>query len=396
MRPPIPPDEADRLRALHELDILDTAAEPEFDDLVALASHICGVPMSLVSLIDADRQWFKARIGVAEAETSRDVSFCAHAILGRDLMVVPDATTDARFADHPAVLGNPGIRFYAGAPLVTTDGYALGTLCVVDETPRRLTLGQLQALRALARQVTAQLELRRYGELLARSGAQVHELERRLDDLAALAGQLRGPLGELRGFLGGAGPDGTASLAAALLADAPPLRRLVDDLLLLAGPAPAAALHLREVDLSRLTQQAVEAVRPIADAKRVPVLSAASAPTPVHADPVRLAQALGQLLFSAVKYAADGGRVEVSTGYESGPTLRVRDLDVVTGDRPSLFAHFYAGAVTEPGRVPGDRGLGVVKAIFDAHHASLALCDRPGDGTSLHVVFPGERVPVAA
>src|SRR3954447_364818 len=192
--PPRPANEADRLRVLYELEVLDTAAESDYDDVVTLASHICGVPMSLVSLIDADRQWFKARIGVDATETSRDVSFCAHAILGKDLMVVPDAATDARFADHTAVTQTPGAPLYAGAPLVTTDGYALGTLCVVDAAPRRLSLSQLQALRALARQVTAQLELRRYGALLALGNARLHELERRMDDFAALAGSLREPL----------------------------------------------------------------------------------------------------------------------------------------------------------------------------------------------------------
>src|SRR6266487_5763783 len=102
MRPPVALEEVDRLRALHELEVLDTPPESEFDDLVALASRICGVPMSLVSLIDADRQWHKARVGTDAVETSRDLSFCAHAILGRDLMVVPDATADPRFAEHPA------------------------------------------------------------------------------------------------------------------------------------------------------------------------------------------------------------------------------------------------------------------------------------------------------
>jgi signal transduction histidine kinase len=386
MRPPTPPDEADRLRALYALNVLDTPPEPEFDDMVALASQICGVPMSLVSLIDADRQWFKARVGVQESETSRDVSFCAHAILGRDLMVVPDTTTDARFADNPAVLRDPGVRFYAGAPLVTSDGYALGTLCVVDAAPRRLKLSQLQALRALARQVTAHLELRRYGALLARSTARLHEMERRLEGLAALAGSLREPLSEVRASLAGGDP---AAVGDTVAPHAGPLARLIDDLLLLAGPLPDGALHLRKVDLSQLTERAVDAVRPIAEAKRVPVLSTTISPTPVLADPVRLEQALGHLLFNAVKYAPECGRVEVSTGLEGGPTVRVRDLDPASGDRPALFSHFYQEAVTRPVGDDGPgRSLGIVKAIFDAHHATVTLCDRPGDGTSLYVVFP--------
>lgn len=161
MRPPIPDDEEARIRALHALSVLDTEPEVDFDDIVSLATEICGAPVSLVTLVDAQRQWFKAKIGIDAEETGRDVSFCAHAIMGRDLMVIPDATADLRFADNPAVTAVGGIRFYAGAPLIAVDGYALGTLCVVDHSPHRLTIDQLRALRALARQVSGHLELRR-------------------------------------------------------------------------------------------------------------------------------------------------------------------------------------------------------------------------------------------
>src|SRR4051794_21556888 len=115
MQAPLPDNETDRLAALYSLDILDSPAEQDFDDIVALASNVCDVPMALVTLVDADRQWFKARIGIELTETSRDLSFCAHAILGRDLLAVPDTALDARFADSPMVVGDGGIRFYAGA-----------------------------------------------------------------------------------------------------------------------------------------------------------------------------------------------------------------------------------------------------------------------------------------
>src|SRR4051794_25646088 len=160
MRPPVPPNETSRVAALEHFQVLDTEPEADFDDIVGIAAEIWEAPISLISLIDSHRQWFKAKVGIDAAETARDVSFCAHAILGRDLMVVPDATLDARFADNPAVHGAAGIRFYAGAPLLTSDGSVLGTLCVVDFDPHRLTLTQTRGLRALARQVAEQLELR--------------------------------------------------------------------------------------------------------------------------------------------------------------------------------------------------------------------------------------------
>jgi diguanylate cyclase (GGDEF)-like protein len=157
----LPVDEPLRLEALQRYAILDTPAEQTFDDLATIASAICGTSMALVSLVDAERQWFKARKGLAAPETARDVAFCAHAILEpTQVMEVRDATQDARFHDNPLVTGDPNIRFYAGAPLVTSDGQAVGTLCVLDPQPRQLEDGQREALAALSRQVVALMELR--------------------------------------------------------------------------------------------------------------------------------------------------------------------------------------------------------------------------------------------
>ena len=411
MEAPLPANETDRLAALYGLDVLDTEPEKDFDDIVALASHVCGVPMSLVSLLDTDRQWFKARVGTDLTETTRDLSFCAHAILGRDLLVVPDARQDARFADNPLVTEAGGIRFYAGAPLVTSDGFGLGALCVIDSEPRRLDVEQLQALRALARQVTSQLELRRYAVTLANTTARLQELERRKDDLAALVGgELKAPLRLMDAYLEGLGRTGFHDREAADLvghaaaAHVRGMRDLLDHLLRLADAgAGNDSLHMRQIDLTRLTQRAVEAVRPIAATKQIWILNQAGGPSlPIVADPVRLEQVLMHLLFAAVKYTPSGGRVRVGTEIESGPTVRLDDMDMPDGLRPDLFPHLYYGAIANPSIVPGpDRGLAVAKRILDAHHATVALSDRPGDGTSLHVVFPfavpeGDRELVAA
>lgn len=154
-------DEAGRLAALDIYEILDTPAEPGFDDIVRIASQICGTPMALISLVDDRRQWFKAAVGIDAAETPREIAFCAHAIGHPDVLAVPDASLDPRFVDNPLVTGDTHLRFYAGAPLVTPEGFALGTLCVLDREPRQLRPDQVEALQALARQVMAQLELRR-------------------------------------------------------------------------------------------------------------------------------------------------------------------------------------------------------------------------------------------
>ncbi|MBD1909740.1 GAF domain-containing protein [Leptolyngbya sp. FACHB-8] len=158
---PLPVNEAQRLAALQSYNILDTEAEVAFDDATKLAALICGTPISMVSLVDEHRQWFKSRFGLTVAETTRDLAFCAHAILHSDILVVPDALEDERFADNPLTRAEPTVRAYAGAPLINPEGYALGTLCIIDHVPRQFTTEQLDALAAIARQVVTQLELRR-------------------------------------------------------------------------------------------------------------------------------------------------------------------------------------------------------------------------------------------
>jgi PAS domain S-box-containing protein len=162
MKAPLPDNETGRLQALHRYDILDTLPEKEFDDIAFLAAQICQAPVALISFVDSDRQWFKARVGVEMSETPREISFCAHAILDVELFSIPDASLDPRFADNPLVMGEPQVRFYSGAPLVTPDGFALGTLCIIDLKPRVLSDEQTNTLRILSRHVVAQLELRRH------------------------------------------------------------------------------------------------------------------------------------------------------------------------------------------------------------------------------------------
>lgn len=167
MKAALPMNEFVRLMHLQSLHILDTPREQSFDDLAQLAMMLCEVPIAVVSLVDRDRQWFKSCLGLAVTETARDVAFCAHAILQPDdVLMVADARLDPRFSDNPLVLGEPHIRFYAGAPLVTDSGHALGTLCVIDRAPRVLRAEQISALKLLARQVMQLLQLRESNQAL--------------------------------------------------------------------------------------------------------------------------------------------------------------------------------------------------------------------------------------
>jgi GAF domain-containing protein len=158
----LPPDEEARLKALRELELLDTEPEEEFDELVRRAAEATGAPIAVITLVDEARQWFKARVNLELESTDRDLSFCAHAILAPgELTIVPDTLQDARFADNLLVAEDPNIRFYAGAPIFTPDGQPVGTLCVIDDTPRGLSDEQAQALRDLAAEVSRQIERRR-------------------------------------------------------------------------------------------------------------------------------------------------------------------------------------------------------------------------------------------
>jgi GAF domain-containing protein len=161
MNVPIPNNDVERLAALKEYRILDTGTERSYDDITALAAHICKVPITMISLLDGSRQWFKSKVGMTLQQTPREVAFCAHTILQHKPLVIRDAKKDERFADNALVRGEPHIRFYAGFPLFNPEGLALGTLCVIDRKPRQLSAEQERAMQALVRQVTALLELRR-------------------------------------------------------------------------------------------------------------------------------------------------------------------------------------------------------------------------------------------
>lgn len=207
--PEIPADDEERLAELRRFDVLDTPPDERFDRLTRLVADLLDVPIALVSLVDRDRQWFKAKVGLDVDETRRDVSFCAHAILGDDVFVVPDAARDERFADNPLVTGDPSIRFYAGAPLRTRGGFRVGTLCAIDRIPRELSDAHRRLLVDLADVVVDELELQSAASALLaerRALIEAHETARRAAEanerlVRGVSHELRTPVHAVSGLL---------------------------------------------------------------------------------------------------------------------------------------------------------------------------------------------------
>ncbi len=398
MRAPLPADEPARLAALHDAQVLDTSPEEDFDDIALLAAQICGTPMALVSLIDSDRQWFKAKIGIDLLETHRDLSFCAHAINGRELFQVPDATADSRFADNPFVLGTDGIRFYAGAPVVLDGTYAVGAVGVVDRVPRKITETQKLALRSLARHAAVQLELRRYARHAGEIAERLRQLDRMKDSfLANVSHELRTPLSSIRGCLellleGGFDPESSHRFLQAMQRNSDRLLRLIEELLTVARlDTDSAQLNVTDVNLSDIAHQVAVSCRPLAEHKDVKLRERIDGPVPARGDTRRLSQALNHLIVNAVKFTSPGGEIIISTYARAEPEVEIVDNGVgIAGDElPHVFDQFYRCTSSDVMAVPGPGlGLSIVKSIIDAHHGSVRLESEPGIGTTVRLTLP--------
>lgn len=199
---PMPANEQDRLNTLYSYQILDTLPEKDFDDITILASEICQTPIASISIIDADRQWLKSKVGMLSQETPREITFCGHAINNvEEILLVPNSEEDERFRDNPLVTGEPHVIFYAGVPLKAEDGNVLGTLCVIDTKPRQLNESQLKSLKALANQVVTQFELRKKNKELALSRFSLEEINEQLEKFAqVVAHDLKSPCNNIIGL----------------------------------------------------------------------------------------------------------------------------------------------------------------------------------------------------
>lgn len=415
-RPPIPKNEIERLEALQRYHVLDTTAEESFDDLTRLASYVCGTPIALVSLVDQHRQWFKSKVGLDATETPREVAFCAHAICQPDdLMVVPNALEDERFATNPLVLSAPDIRFYAGTPLVTPDGYALGTLCTIDQVPRTLSAQQLEALKALGRQVVSQLELRLRLDHLRTTQAQLIQSEQmKTDFISTVSHELRTPLTSVLGFAKLIQKKLEETVLPAvcfdmkktertvgqvrenlhiILSEGERLTSLINDLLDITKiEAGKIEWNLQPTAVSEIIERAIAATSVLAQNNGLEIICDIEPDLPdVIVDCDRMMQVLINLLSNAIKFT-DFGSVTCRAHRQNNEiTICVIDtgIGIAAADLEIVFEKFkqIGEVITDKPKGTG-LGLPICKHIVEAHSGRIWAESELGQGSAFSVSLP--------
>ncbi|HTJ79049.1 MAG TPA: ATP-binding protein [Rariglobus sp.] len=412
--PQVSVSEKERLEALRSYQILDTPLEEQYDDLVTLAAQICDMPMASITLVDETRQWFKASIGFKDRETPRAISFCSRAIAQKeeDLFIVGDARHDPRFRDFPNVTGDPNIGFYAGAPLITHDGWALGTLCVIDHRPRKLTPEQARALRVLRRHVVNALELHRLVNLQNGVITELKTTRRHLEIareeaeaagaaksrfLAAMSHEIRTPMNAVIGM--------TALLRSTSLdaeqADCVDTIRTSGELLL---TIINDILDFSKIDSGRLefeqapflvaacVADAVDLLSAPAEAKGLVIRTEIKAGVPpcILGDITRVRQILVNLLSNAVKFTSNGTITVAVTSQTSANgaaelTFSVRDTGIgIPANRLDLlFLEFSQIDVSTTRRYGGTGlGLAISKRLSEMHGGRMWAESRYGEGST--------------
>jgi len=397
--PSIPENEQDRLRELYRLEILDTAYEEEFDEIVQLASRICQVPISLISLVEASRQWFKARVGLDATETPRDVSFCAHALVPDITMLeVEDAKLDERFYDNPLVLSDPNIRFYAGVPLVTRNGYKLGTLCVIDSKPHKLNEEQGFFLKVLGNQVVKMLEMRIINKESERQKLlieQQNSTQNRI--ISIIAHDIRNPLSSMKQAMD---MDAFNQLS---IEDWSMIRKqfvhqiggtidLLNNIVEWGTLQISGAAQVTErVHLYELVADKLDVARLTASLKKIELVNLADESIFLHTHPDILNFILRNLLSNAIKFTHQGSvsifaqrdknQIHIAVS-DTGIGMCEEALQDLLGKK---IARTSYGTNNEKG---SGLGLMLVQEFITSLHGSLRIESEQGKGTTVHLYLP--------
>lgn len=385
-------NEESRLEALQRYRVLDTEAEAPYDDLVSLASTICDKPISLVSLVDKDRQWFKAKVGLDADETSRDVAFCAHTILQEDIFSVSNALEDERFKDNPLVTEGPKIRFYAGVPLITRDGYPLGTLCVIDREPGNLNPEQQDALKILGRQVVSQLELRL-------SNRRLEEVNREKDGfIRLLSHDLRSAFGTITGFAKvmkrrakTLAHNQIEDMAGKVLKGSDQGLSLLESTLAWSLLQGDAKLRNEECVVKNICEEAIEYLEASANEKQISIDIHCTPELQVKTDPALLRSVLQNLIHNAIKFSNNEGHVEVhALEKEEYVKFNVRDNGV--GMAENKAKNLFAQQAQSTKGTDGERGTGIgtqlIKEFVHYYKGCIHVESTLGQGTNIAISIP--------
>ena len=377
----LPDNEEARQTSLDELHILDTLEEQAYDDLTLVAAQICNTPIALVSLIDRDRQWFKSHYGLDAREMPRDFSFCAHAILNDQPLVVEDSLKDERFLDNPLVTGGPHVQFYAGAPLILRNNIRVGTLCVIDDHARPLTDTQKQALEALARQVVSQLELRLKLQALTR-------LDKAKDELVSMLNhELRTPLTSINGALSLLGNEVTGTLPPQAMQlvnmaarNSKRLLNIVNDILDVSKlEASKMEMHMVEFALTDFLKKSIEMNQIYCETFGCHLklhIGDDIGHTQVKGDESRLMQVMSNLISNAAKFTHADDTIEISAQPKDGHVLiSVTDhgKGIPEDKHHDLFQKFKQLNQSSNDKAPGTGlGLNICKLIVEQHGGSIS------------------------
>ncbi|EAR61283.1 histidine kinase response regulator hybrid protein [Oceanospirillum sp. MED92] len=392
----LPGNEEQRLEELYSYDILDSADEKEFDDLTQLASEICDTPIALISLIDPERQWFKSRVGLDATETSRDIAFCSHAILQEDVFEVEDTLKDARFADNPLVTGSPNIRFYAGAPLITPSGLALGTICTISNEPKTLTDWQRNALVVLRNEVISRLELRKKIKQLE-SANQYKSIF-----VSNVSHEIRTPMNGVMGLidllLETPLNDKQLRYAQAIKRSGDSLLRVINDVLDLSKvEAGKLTIEKAEFNLGEVVDDLTECFSPLATEKKLELRTDIQLKSDRFiGDHYRLKQILNNLLSNAIKFTDKGWtalRIKVVSETDDQATLKFSVSDTGLGlsekQQSQLFKRFQQANETITREFGGSGlGLSICKQLLALMDGDIGVKSEPGKGSTFWFTLP--------
>lgn len=398
--------EQDRLKKLLEYQILDTPEEADFDELVKLASSICNTPISLVSLVDDKRQWFKAHIGLAVRETAKEISFCQNAILSNDLYIIEDAAHDHRYATNPLVTGDPNIGFYAGMPLTTDDGYNLGTICVIDRQPRVLSQHQQEALKIIAKQVIKLLELKLSVLREKQSSKQLETLTVELKDankvkdkiFSIVAHDLRSPLRNINSILemykdGDISEDEASEFIRSLSYKVRETADMIDNLLNWAKTQiNNTEAFFQEVNLLELVQNKISIFKPVAEDKGITFEIDIDKSIKVKADLEMLKIVFRNLINNAIKFSNLNGKIMVKAvveGNEAIVCVEDQGTGIAAGDIEKLFS---ATAHLSTYGTKNEKGIGIglqlCKDLLAKNNGDIWVESEQGKGSKFYFSIP--------